>query len=68
MVLELLKMEVREDMRAAIITDIIRPLSPGNKEKQCHPEEPSLAPLQGGLEVFCGLEQTFKTGFSSILK
>jgi len=31
MVLALLKMEVREDMRAAIITDIIRPLSPGNR-------------------------------------
>lgn len=29
MVLELLKMEVRDDMRAAIITAIIRPLSPG---------------------------------------
>lgn len=29
MVLELLKMEVREDMRAAIITAIISPRSPG---------------------------------------
>lgn len=29
MVLELLKMEVREDMRAAIITAIINPRSPG---------------------------------------
>lgn len=43
MVLELLKMEVREDMRAAIITDIIRPLSPGNKDRQSHPEHPSVA-------------------------
>lgn len=33
MVLALLKMEVREDMRAAIITAIIRPRSP-EKEKQ----------------------------------
>lgn len=31
MVLALLKMDVREDMRAAIITDIIRPLSPRNR-------------------------------------
>lgn len=33
-VLELLKMEVREDMSAAIITAIIKPLSPGRKDAQ----------------------------------
>lgn len=33
MVLALLKIEVREDMRAAIITAIIRPLSPGQLRK-----------------------------------
>lgn len=32
MVLALLKMDVREDMRAAIITAIIRPLSPGSRK------------------------------------
>lgn len=31
MVLALLKMEVKEDISAAIITDIIRPRSPGNR-------------------------------------
>lgn len=31
MVLALLKMEVREDMRAATITAIMRPRSPGDK-------------------------------------
>lgn len=38
MVLELLKMEVREDMRAAIITAIIRPRSPGQEKKKCRGE------------------------------
>lgn len=33
MVLELLKMEVREDMRAAIITAIIKPRSPGRTQR-----------------------------------
>lgn len=33
MVLALLKMEVSEDMRAAIITDIIRPLNPKSEGK-----------------------------------
>lgn len=34
MVLALLKMEVSEDMRAAIITAIIKPRSPGRKDAQ----------------------------------
>lgn len=34
MVLELLKMEVSDDMRAAIITAIIRPRRPGNIDAQ----------------------------------
>lgn len=34
MVLELLKMEVREDMRAAIITAIISPRRPGRENTQ----------------------------------
>lgn len=34
MVLELLKMEVRDDMRAAIITAIMRPRSPEKEELQ----------------------------------
>lgn len=34
MVLALLKMEVREDMRAAIITAIIKPRSPGRENTQ----------------------------------
>lgn len=33
-VLELLKMEVKEDMRAAIITAIIKPRSPGRENQQ----------------------------------
>lgn len=33
-VLELLKMEVREDMRAAIITAIIKPRNPGRESPQ----------------------------------
>lgn len=34
MVLELLKMEVREDIRAAIITAIMRPRSPEKEDIQ----------------------------------
>lgn len=53
MVLELLKMDVREDMRAAIITDIIRPRSPTDQGRgtcliAAHGKQPEPSSPLGG--------------------
>lgn len=63
MVLALLKMEVREDMRAAIITAIIKPRSPGRRGKG---EFHSMFGIKGTWEVWAGWGRVSPVGSSSM--
>lgn len=63
MVLALLKMEVREDMRAAIITAIIKPRSPGSREKG---EFHSMSGIKGMGQVWVGWGRVSPVGSSSM--
>lgn len=63
MVLALLKMEVREDMRAAIITAIIKPRSPGSRKKgECH----SMFGIKGMWQVWAGWGRVSPVGSSTM--